>query len=617
MKDQDSTENWRLEEGGEVDDRWVLEPSEQKLTEQWDLQDEPPERVGEWQPVDYQKPSRRGASWILPTVVTVALLAVLGYSAVTLLPRLVNTFTGQGSTEGTATVEPSDATPPAVAGVAGAESTPTATPTEEVSPTPTEAPPTQEAPPAVPADVVQQLFGTVTSTYGVNARSAPDENAEVVRVVLQGETMFVFGEDGDFLRLFLTDGPLQEGQAISGTIAYAAKEYFAVAEQPVRRALWEAVFLGAGLPVPGSEEPTPVAEEPSTAITDTVTATDTVTDTVAADALLLPTPTPAPGQTGGAPAPVAVSLTISAVNGLNVRTNPEIAADIVSLLENGATVDVIGRFVDSNWYKVRLPDGSEGWVAADFVTLNGDPSALPVTRLENLPLPTPAPTITPTLEAGDATPAPPPAPYVAELPEGVTGVTVPTANGVNVRTEPNTDADVIDTVPLNAALPAVGRSEDALWIMVELPDGSRGWLFRAAIIPNAVLDDLPVSEGETLVAPAATPEPDAATPEAETPEVETPEAETPEGTPEAESTPTAPAGGASATVTSIVAPIYEDASTEAERLEVVPRGTTLAVTGRNEDGSWVQVLSRGGDVGWAPAGSISVNVDITTLPVAP
>lgn len=604
MKDQDSTENWRLEEGGEVDDRWVLEPSEQKLTEQWDLQDEPPERVGEWQPVDYQKPPRRGASWILPTIVVVALLAVLGYSLWALLPNVVRGIMGKGSAEGTATMEPG-ATPSAVAAVVAAEETPTATPTEEIPPTPTDVPPTQEPAPVVPKDVVLQLFGTVTSTYGVNARSAPDENAEVKRVLLQGETMFVFGENGDYLRLFLTDGPLEEGQAISGTIAYAAKEYFAVAEQPVRRALWEAVFQAVGLPVPGSEEPTPAVEEPSTAITETATTTSTET-------ILLPTPTPAPGNTG---APVSVTLTISAVNGLNVRTNPEIAADIVSLLENGAVVDVIGRYVDNNWYKVRLPDGSEGWVASEFVVLNGNPVALPVTRLENLPQPTPAPTITPTLEAGGAAPVPPPAPFVAELPDGVIGVTVPVTSGVNVRTEPNTDADVIDTAPLNAALPAVGRSEDALWIMVELPDGSRGWLFRAAIIPNAILDDLPVTEDESLAAPATTPEPDAAT---ETPEAETPEPETPAAaTPEAETTPAAPATGASATVTSIVAPIYAQASTEAERLEVVPRATTLAVTGRNEDGSWVQVLSRGGEVGWAPAGSISVNVDITTLPVAP
>lgn len=595
MNDQDSTENWRLEEGGEVDNRWVLEESEQKLSEQWDLQDEPPERVGEWQPVEYEKPPRRGASWILPTIVTVALLGVLGYSTVTLGPRIWDAI--RSTLEGTPTVEAVGATPSAVAAVVG-ETTPTETPTEEATVAPTDVPPTQEATPEVPEDFVKQLFGTVTSTYGVNARSAPDENAEVVRVILQGETMFVLGEEGNFLRLFLTDSPLAEGQPITGTIAYAAKEYFAVADQPIRRALWEAVFRGAGLPIPGAEEPTPVGGEPATEITATKTATET---------LLLPTPTPSPalGEAPPVAAPISVTLTISAVNGLNVRTTPEIAADIVSLLENGATVDVIGRYVDGNWYRVRLPDGSEGWVASEFVVLNGDPAGLPVTRLEELPLRTPAPTITPTVAAGEATPVPPPAPYVATLEAGVTGVVVPTANGVNVRTEPNTEAAVIETVPLNAALPAVGRSADALWIMVELPGGGRGWLFRAAIIPNASLDDLPVTEGEAAATPAATPA------------AGTPEAATPEATPEAGTTPAPSAAGATATVSSIVAPIYAQASTEAERLEVVPRGTAMAVSGRNEDGSWVQVLSRGGAVGWAPAGSVSVNVEITTLPVVP
>ena len=40
MNDQRSSENWELEEGGEADDRWMLEESEQKLTDQWQLADE-------------------------------------------------------------------------------------------------------------------------------------------------------------------------------------------------------------------------------------------------------------------------------------------------------------------------------------------------------------------------------------------------------------------------------------------------------------------------------------------------------------------------------------------------------------------------------------------------
>ena len=94
MKDDASSQGWELEDTGDAEDRWVLEESEQQLGDEWDLEGTP-EPVGQWQPVEYDKPRRGGPAWILPTVVTIALLAVLGYSAVTLVPELVDTVREQ------------------------------------------------------------------------------------------------------------------------------------------------------------------------------------------------------------------------------------------------------------------------------------------------------------------------------------------------------------------------------------------------------------------------------------------------------------------------------------------------------------------------------------------
>jgi hypothetical protein len=55
--EQTPSKDWRLEEGDDVDERWVLQDSEQQLNEQWDIEgvDEP---VSQWQPVEYEKQGR-------------------------------------------------------------------------------------------------------------------------------------------------------------------------------------------------------------------------------------------------------------------------------------------------------------------------------------------------------------------------------------------------------------------------------------------------------------------------------------------------------------------------------------------------------------------------------
>src|SRR5215213_3742420 len=127
MPDQRTSENWRLEEGGKEDDKWLLQESEQQLSDQWQLQEPPLEPINSWQPVEYVKAPRPAGTWILPTIITIALLVTLGYAGYKVLPTLLN---GDSDADATPTSEVS-AVVPGVGTAQPAEEQPTA---EQITP---------------------------------------------------------------------------------------------------------------------------------------------------------------------------------------------------------------------------------------------------------------------------------------------------------------------------------------------------------------------------------------------------------------------------------------------------------------------------------------------------
>lgn len=62
---------------------------------------------------------------------------------------------------------------------------------------------------------------------------------------------------------------------------------------------------------------------------------------------------------------------------LNCRTEPNTTSDIITILQPGEAVDVLGEEEDG-WIPVRCDD-EDGWVSADFLTLEGDDATLEVT----------------------------------------------------------------------------------------------------------------------------------------------------------------------------------------------------------------------------------------------
>ncbi len=84
--------------------------------------------------------------------------------------------------------------------------------------------------------------------------------------------------------------------------------------------------------------------------------------------------------------------TVTASGGINVRRTPDTNGVIVWQLTNNETVLVTGRTADNAWYRIEIPSafGGPGWVAAQWLRLNGDASALRIATAES-----PAPDIRP------------------------------------------------------------------------------------------------------------------------------------------------------------------------------------------------------------------------------
>lgn len=588
MKDQSSGDNWRLQEGERADDRWILQESEQRLADQWSLQNTPEELGQEWQPVEYVKARRPAMTWVLPTIITIALLAVIGYTVFTFLPGLFTEVQ-----QPPAVVSPEKT--PTAAGVAQedtpVELTAVATEAPTVEPTPTEPGP----PSPTPVPLVSQQFGVVNNTFGVNARTAPNTDAPVIRVLAFGETLFVFDVlDSTWVELFVNDTPLAEGQPLSGTIGYAAAEFLDLETREVSQQLVDEVNKYAGRFTPTPEPQPTAAPAPAEGVGEAValpTVTPATGGAVVPGAAL--TETEAVTGTGAVTGSSAASLTvtINAVNGVNVRRDPAaVEGNVIRLLEFGTVVPAVARNEAGDWIQVLLPDGVTGWISAEYVQVNGDAADLPLPGA-----------------AGGAAPAAPevesgavitsgfavPDPYSNIVPTNSPAIIVTVLEGVNARSAPDVDAALVVLVPQGVVLPATARSPDNQWVQVELPGGEAAWIFRDTVTETSAVGALPAVQAET---PTPTPAPTAA------PIVATPAPET-----------AAPV--ATATVRQLMVNIYATPGSSGETVGRAPRGTGLDVTGRNTAGDWIQVVGDDGTLGWVAAGAVNVSVEIDTLPV--
>lgn len=84
---------------------------------------------------------------------------------------------------------------------------------------------------------------------------------------------------------------------------------------------------------------------------------------------------------------------------LRLRTGPGTEYDIIRVLGAGAVIPIIGRIGSNQWWQLNTTNGI-GWVSANFTTIYGNCSGIPVvipppTPTGTAPTPTPTPTNTP------------------------------------------------------------------------------------------------------------------------------------------------------------------------------------------------------------------------------
>ncbi|MFP4323862.1 MAG: SH3 domain-containing protein, partial [Anaerolineales bacterium] len=97
----------------------------------------------------------------------------------------------------------------------------------------------------------------------------------------------------------------------------------------------------------------------------------------------LPILDPATATVRGGNAPTAAnvstenSLTGNTNDAVNFRTGPALTFDIIRVLSDNTSVQVIGRNSSAAWYQV-VAGGQVGWLFGDLVTVRGNVQALPV-----------------------------------------------------------------------------------------------------------------------------------------------------------------------------------------------------------------------------------------------
>ena len=186
---------------------------------------------------------------------------------------------------------------------------------------------------------------------------------------------------------------------------------------------------------------------------------------------------------------------------LNVRREPDLNAPVLTRLVQDQRV----RLLESTpeWWRIRLDDGTEGWVAAVYMLLapaSSGPAAQPTTPATPTTPPTPptAPATPPTpaetappvsLPPAPTAPTAPPAAPAGTVPDllvhppralsPLPGVSVSVLAETGVYAGPNSEARRVDTVWAGETL----RLLDAAggWVRAETPRGKRGWIHGSLV----------------------------------------------------------------------------------------------------------------------------------------
>ena len=147
-----------------------------------------------------------------------------------------------------------------------------------------------------------------------------------------------------------------------------------------------------------------------------------------------------------------------------MRSGPGVTYSVLTAASQGQTVMLLGRNANSSWAKIRLGNGTEGWVNVTLITPSVSISSLP-------------------LASSPAAPQPP----------------VPVAPGavLNLRSGPGFNYPVTGSVYQGLQVNAVGRNAANTWLKVRLSDGQEGWIGSQYVQLTIPIGNLPIMDGST------------------------------------------------------------------------------------------------------------------------
>ena len=159
----------------------------------------------------------------------------------------------------------------------------------------------------------------------------------------------------------------------------------------------------------------------------------------------------APAEPTPAPSNPEAEQTAKTTEYVNFRTGPGTNYSSKGVISLGTTVTVTDTS-NSQWYAVRLANGSTGYIFAQYIKIASTPSAT-------------------------ATPAPTPTPAPSDPSKEQTAKTT---EYVNFRTGPGTNYSSKGVIPSGTAI-TVTDTSNSQWYAVRLADGSTGYIFAQYI----------------------------------------------------------------------------------------------------------------------------------------
>jgi uncharacterized protein YgiM (DUF1202 family) len=142
----------------------------------------------------------------------------------------------------------------------------------------------------------------------------------------------------------------------------------------------------------------------------------------------------------------------------NVRSGPGTTYTVIAVVTRGQQVALLGRNADISWARVRVGDGTTGWLNASLIQSNVPISSLPI------------------VQDAPATPT-----------------AVISVGALNVRYGPGTGFGVITVVFRGQNVALVGRNSSATWVQVRLSNGTVGWVNANYVVGNVPVSSLPIT----------------------------------------------------------------------------------------------------------------------------